>query len=123
MENLFIKKLRNSMVKSVQNNQEPKKTKMHTKDSEKQVLSSEHDYQVKRFHKGDLSFYRIGQLTVIGRVFKKPIMEQHYENQRQNWIYFKNNIKEHAEISVDNWLMKLHAYKNKDTFSERQQTT
>ena len=46
-------------------------------------------------------------------------MEQHYENQRQNWIYFKNNIKEHAEISVDNWLMKLHAYKNKDTFSER----
>ena len=38
---------------------------MHTKYSEKQVLSSEHDYQVKRFHKGDLS------LTVIGRVFKK----------------------------------------------------
>ena len=92
---------------------------MHTKYSEKQVLSSEHDYQVKRFHKGDLSFYRIGQLTVIGRVFKKPIMEQHYKNQRQNWIYFKNNIKEHAEISVDNWLMKLHAYKNKDAFSER----
>ena len=45
-------------------------------------------------------------------------MEQHYENQRQNWIYFKNNIKEHAEISVDNWLMKLHAYKNKDTFQK-----
>jgi len=44
---------------------------MHTKYSEKQVLSSEHDYQAKRFHKGDLSFYRIGQLTVIGRVFKK----------------------------------------------------
>ena len=44
---------------------------MHTKYSEKQVLSSEHDYQVKKFHKGDLSFYRIGQLTVIGRVFKK----------------------------------------------------
>ena len=36
---------------------------MHTKYSEKQVLSSEHDYQVKRFHKGDLSFYRIGQLN------------------------------------------------------------
>ena len=53
---------------------------MHTKYSKKQVLSSEHDYQVKRFHKGDLTFYRIGQLTVIGRVFKKSIMEQHYEN-------------------------------------------
>ena len=91
---------------------------MHTKYSRKQVLSSEHDYQVKRFHKGDLSFYRIGQLTVIGRVFKSPIMEQHYENQRQNWIYFKNNISKHAEISVDNWLMKIHAYKNKDAFSE-----
>ena len=44
---------------------------MHTKYSEKQVLSSEHDYQVKKFHKGDLSFYKIGRLTVIGRVFKK----------------------------------------------------
>ena len=88
---------------------------MHTKYSEKQVLLSEHDYQVKRFHKGDLSFYRIGQLTIIRKVFKKQIMEQHYENQRQNWIYFK----EHAKISVDNWLIKLHAYKNKDTFSER----
>ncbi len=91
---------------------------MHTKYSEKQVLSSEHDYQVKKFHKGDLSFYKIGRLTVIGRVFKKPIMEQHYENQRQNWIYFKNNIKEHAEISVDNWLMKLHAYKIKMHFQK-----
>ena len=76
--------------------------------SKKQVLSSEYDYQIKRFHKGDLSFYRIGQLTVIRKVFKKPIMEQHYENQHQNWIYFKNNIKERAEISVDNWLMELN---------------
>lgn len=91
---------------------------MHTKYSEKQVLSSEHDYQVKRFHKKELSSYKMGRLTEIGRVFKNPIMEQHYENQRQNWIYFKNNISEHAEIAVDNWLMELHAYKNKDAFSE-----
>src|ERR1041385_6079360 len=91
---------------------------MHTKYSRKQVLSSEHDYQVKRFHKGDLSYYRIGQLTVIGRVFKSPIMEQYYENQCKNWIYFKNNISEYAEISVDNWLIKIPAYKNKDAFSE-----
>jgi hypothetical protein len=91
---------------------------MHTKYSRKQVLSSEHDYQVKRFHKGDLSYYKKGRLTEIGRVFKSPIMEQHYENQHQNWIYFKNNIEERAEISVDNWLMKLHAYKNKYAFSE-----
>ena len=49
---------------------------MHTKYSEKQVLSSEHDYQVKRFHKGDLSFYRIEQLTIRRKVFQKPIIEQ-----------------------------------------------
>ena len=91
---------------------------MHTKYSTEQVLSSKHDYQVKKLHDGDLSFYKIGQLTVIGRVFKNPIMEQHYENQRQNWKYFKDNISEHAGISVDNWLMRIHAYKNKDAFSE-----
>ena len=45
-------------------------------------------------------------------------MKQDYENQRQNWIYFKNNISEHAEISVDNWSMKIYTYKNKDPFSE-----
>ena len=90
---------------------------MHTKYSREQVKSYNHDYHVK-IHKRKLSFYKIGQLTEVRNAFKNLIIDQRYKNKSEYWKYFNENISEHAEITTDNWIMNIHAYKNKDAFSE-----
>ena len=91
--------------------------KMHTKYSKNTLLSSRHDYEVNKFH-NRLSRYKIRQLTRIGQILNQHIKELHIRNQLENMLHFNKNISEHAEISTDNWLMKIHAYKNKDYITE-----
>jgi len=92
--------------------------KIHTKYNKEQIKICNHDYYVKKFHGKELSPYKIGQLTKIGNAFKNPIIDQQYRNKSEYWKNFKKNISERAEIAADNWIMNVHAYKNKDAFSE-----
>ena len=91
--------------------------KMHTKYSKTTLLSSRHDYKVNKFH-NRLSRYKIRQLTKIGQMLNQHIKELHIRNQLENMLHFNKNISEHAEISTDNWIMKIHAHKNKDYITE-----
>ncbi len=92
--------------------------KMHTKYSKTQVKICNHDYQVKKLHRRKLSFHKKELLTKVENAFKNLIIDQRYKNKSEYWKYFNENINEHVEISIDNWIMNIHAYKNKDAFSE-----
>ena len=90
---------------------------MHTKYSKTTLLSSRHDYEVNKFHK-KLSQNKIRQLTRIGNLFNIPIKTQHIKNQLKNMLHFERNISEHAEIMTDNWIMKIHTWKNRNYITE-----
>jgi len=88
---------------------------MHTKYS-KEIL---HNHQVKRFHDRNLlSRHKISQLTKIGNSFNIPIKLIQQRNQLIVQEYLGNNIDECAQISTDNWLFKIYAYRNKDYITE-----
>ena len=88
---------------------------MHTKYS-KEIL---HNHQVKRFHDRNLlSHYKVTQLTKIGNSFNIPIKLIQRKNQLIVQEYLSNNIDECTQISTDNWLFKIYAYRNEDYITE-----
>ena len=88
---------------------------MHTKYS-KEIL---HNHQVKRFRDRNLlSRHKVSQLSKIGNSFNIPIKLIQQKNQLIVQKYLSNNIDECAQISTDNWLFKIYAYRNKDYITE-----
>jgi hypothetical protein len=93
---------------------------MHTKYTSQQIKNFEqkHDEQVEKFHRRQLNSKRMKALTKIGNSFKGKLYHYHKINQYTVLRHLKNDISTHAEILIDNWIMSLHAWKNRFAFNE-----
>ena len=90
---------------------------MHKKYTNQQIKNFEYDKNIEKFHNGELDLKRIEDLTKI-RCFEKQIYYQHKINQQINMKQFQKDISMYAEILVDNWIMKIQAYKNQMHFQK-----